>query len=467
MSATNQETTRETLRDEIHAALDETLKMRCLYGPPALVVDPEVPPRRLEAGAASFTTIRPAGADSVVPDPLFLDSLPPELGGGKLPMLPLQELSNTLELETGARLFAAGGLLADLAMGAKSDRPVDLHLVDPDAPDTPREQLREKVFRAVELVGELIGRVEGHAVQVSTGFQFTSFEVGADSGTAPEYTVRVSHTVCASVGNLVARFSCGADAFAADGAGGLFESPLGRLARVRRAVFPLRIYVQDAGLYKFSLVRDIGSLNHGEIARFLECFEAGLDLLVERAALPSDIDAFRIWRSAHGPGPDGNGSVFCGRLAEGFAFNSENGSCTKGDGGELLIVDSLEGPPSGDDWDDYPREMAIISSAKGGRINHMLSPLSFPFPNGDWAEYCEALGAGSVPPAAYKEFKGRVRCSLFSTMENQELPKRLRSEASLAALRAYGDIGEIQTKTDGARKLPKHQPIRARAALVC
>ena len=217
-------------KEELISAMRETLEMREV-GAPALALGskfevakylPESVEEFLTVQRARFSRGHETGTKRVDPDWLSTDQ-----------KFPLLELSTALEADCGARLVAAGSEVGKTIFGGRSSSFTipDLYVVSPNSGD-PGARM-EIVARAIELVGRWAASVSDDLGDfwVIRGPEQTIF-AQLRSG---RYTVRLHHEVWASVGNLVAGFGLGNLAFASDGAQ-LYESPMGRLARLRRLV---------------------------------------------------------------------------------------------------------------------------------------------------------------------------------------------------------------------------------------
>ena len=190
---------------------------------------------------------------------------------------PLAELSASLEAETGARLYIAGGFVARWVRGRSgqihnpaSNSDADLFIVMPGSGEASEDALRAVVARAIELVGQW-ARAARKATIVSRTSRATTF---VEDFMAEAYRqrspnardIQVVHRVYSSVGQLLADFDHGGCAFAADGAGNFFESPLGRLARTRGVI-----------------VLDPSAFRRSTPARLIKYIKRGLSLVLPGA----------------------------------------------------------------------------------------------------------------------------------------------------------------------------------------
>ena len=233
-------------KDEVIDAIRETVEMR-KKGAEALVVDPtDTTSARALKGVEGILTVRqgvPSDSsgrdywDELARDEALMakrrESLAADPGWvSKLLGLELAEANAELREQYGAELVVAGEEVGDQAMrrGGNSTH-CQLFLVTAHEDE---DALRHLVARAIEIVGAGVANRPG-VHQVARGKRKTVISAKTPTVPRSHVCVEISHTVWASVGNLVASFGAGTHAFASDGVR-FYESPMGRLARRRRAV---------------------------------------------------------------------------------------------------------------------------------------------------------------------------------------------------------------------------------------
>ena len=393
----------------------------------------------------------------------------PREGEPREGLFPLAELSATLEAETGAQLYIAGGFVGRWVrgrMGRTADRAwnsdADLFIVMPgsnEASEASEEELRTVVARAIELVGQW-ARSARKATIVSRTARATTF---VEDPMAEAYRnrypyareIQVVHRVYSSVGQLLADFDHGGCAFASDGAGNFFESPLGRLARTRGVI-----------------VLDPSAFRRSTPARLIKYIKRGLSLVLPGA---------------------GSGESLTRRLAlmitaakEGFAAITPHIGVYRlkvvrdeGQAGALVLADTFkETHPlfwdSVSNSDEFPKYYSDNDyyGGKGydhGNIHRMRKTLArelavqitsdsgwtpigsqyFDMPSAqDFSAYCRALAEGkNIPLRAIQAGNEKILAALKSKLEYSAELLEFRPTMKLLGAKLPQNVKYIRDKT--------------------